>query len=282
MQRVSAVFPLLFLLGFVSSSIAHGQSYIDTDPIGDGWGWDGSSSCRAGNSSSPTTTTKTCIDTDPVGDGWGWNGSSSCRVDNSSGATTNTGTYCIDTDPVGDGWGWDGSSSCRVNSLEQPTVQARQQTGIAAELVGEWNCYSGIVAQERWTINDSNASPAFVGGCVQSSSIRSYPLTNSQCDIKWQALYLASSHGLGQLESHLSRLVLNDNLSGTLQSGYIRDSSGLSSGYVDPEPITWRLDGFQFYINGSPKHRIAFETWDGNEYFSYYGDDEHRTTCKKF
>ena len=53
-------------------------------------------------------TDTTCVDTDPVGDGWGWDGSTSCTVEQ-------TDTTCIDTDPVGDGWGWDGSTSCRVN-----------------------------------------------------------------------------------------------------------------------------------------------------------------------
>ena len=42
---------------------------IDSD--GDGWGWDGTKSCRV----APTVT---CVDTD--GDGWGWDGNNSCRV----------------------------------------------------------------------------------------------------------------------------------------------------------------------------------------------------------
>ncbi len=44
---------------------------IDTVPMGDGWGWDGSASCRIAAE---------CVDTNPVGDGWGWDGSSSCTV----------------------------------------------------------------------------------------------------------------------------------------------------------------------------------------------------------
>jgi len=227
----------------------------------------------------------TCVDTDPVGDGWGWNGSTSCRVGDTSGSTTTNTGACVDTDPVGDGWGWDGAASCLVGSTVQPTMEAQQQTGMAAELVGEWNCYSGIIAQEEWAIDNSAnqlpSVPALAGGCVQFSSIRSYPLDVSQCDIKWQAAYLTSSHELGQLDYHLSRLVLNDDLSGTVQRGYVQDYSGVASGYVDPVNISWRLNGFQFYIDGSPLHRIAFETWNGNEYFSYYNNDENRTTCKR-
>jgi len=38
------------------------------DPDGDGWGWDGTVSCRVDQS--------VCLDTD--GDGWGWDGQASC------------------------------------------------------------------------------------------------------------------------------------------------------------------------------------------------------------
>lgn len=102
-----------------------GGECVDTDPVGDGWGWNGSSSCRVesggGTGGSTGGSAGTCIDTDPIGDGWGWDGTSSCRVDGSSGGNTggttggNTGgSTCVDTEPTGDGWGWDGSASCRV------------------------------------------------------------------------------------------------------------------------------------------------------------------------
>jgi len=47
-----------------------------------------------------------CVDTGLLGDGWGWNGTSSCRV-----TSTTTQALCYDFD--GDGWGWDGTMSCR-------------------------------------------------------------------------------------------------------------------------------------------------------------------------
>ncbi len=50
----------------------------------------------------------TCVDTDPVGDGWGWNGSTSCRLEV-------TNRVCIDSPPVGDGFGWNGVSTCLIN-----------------------------------------------------------------------------------------------------------------------------------------------------------------------
>ncbi|OED36023.1 hypothetical protein AB833_28800 [Chromatiales bacterium (ex Bugula neritina AB1)] len=73
----------------------------DTPPVGDGWGWDGATSCQIPK-------TLVCIDTDPVGDGWGWDGATSCRVGNPVAGA------CIDTVPVGDGWGWNGVNSCRI------------------------------------------------------------------------------------------------------------------------------------------------------------------------
>lgn len=76
--------------------LASEQICLDTD--GDGWGWNGSSSCLV---------SADCIDTD--GDGWGWNGVDSCRIDNIE--THDRLTVCIDTD--GDGWGWNGRNSCR-------------------------------------------------------------------------------------------------------------------------------------------------------------------------
>lgn len=48
---------------------------IDTPPTGDGWGWDGTQSCRIG-----AVAEMECFDSPPVGDGWGWNGIESCRI----------------------------------------------------------------------------------------------------------------------------------------------------------------------------------------------------------
>jgi hypothetical protein len=72
---------------------------IDTD--GDGWGWNGTSSCLI------ETVTPVCIDTPPVNDGWGWNGSTSCRIEIIN-------PVCVDSPPLNDGWGWNGVTSCRI------------------------------------------------------------------------------------------------------------------------------------------------------------------------
>ncbi len=88
--------------------ISEPAACIDTD--GDGWGWDGTQSCKLD-----------CVDTD--GDGWGWDGTQSCRIANAcvdsdgdgygwNGYETCT-VICEDTD--GDGYGWDGTATCLVD-----------------------------------------------------------------------------------------------------------------------------------------------------------------------
>lgn len=76
---------LLFLLSFVfiAQSPVFAAPCIDSD--GDGWGWDGSSSCRVGE-----LQLHECVDTD--GDGWGWNGRESCKITISTATTTSTTT----------------------------------------------------------------------------------------------------------------------------------------------------------------------------------------------
>ncbi len=58
-------------------------------------------------------TSQSCQDTDPVGDGWGWNGSSSCRVTTTSidepvtSTTPFTSNNCIYPGGDTNQWGWD-------------------------------------------------------------------------------------------------------------------------------------------------------------------------------
>ena len=74
-----------------------------------------------------------CEDSD--GDGWGWDGTASCKVADytseqnnkatrtSSFLTNTSPTNSVCDDPDGDGWGWDGTASCRVNSQTASTVK---------------------------------------------------------------------------------------------------------------------------------------------------------------
>ena len=79
----------------------------------------------------PESSQMSCLD--PDGDGWGWDGTASCRVDGQiqSGGTQLSdlalasdappaANACVDDD--GDGWGWDGTASClSLIHISEPT-----------------------------------------------------------------------------------------------------------------------------------------------------------------
>jgi len=89
----------------------------DSDPDGDGYGWENNTSC--------TMPEVTVTNTDVIG---------ACLADGNDleaenqrlrtqiaalqGSNTNQSSLCVDTAPVGDGWGWNGSTSCRVSASE--------------------------------------------------------------------------------------------------------------------------------------------------------------------
>ncbi len=54
-----------------------------------------------------------CVDSEPLNDGWGWNGTESCELPIEAGR-------CVDTTPFGNGWGWNGVESCRLMETSTP------------------------------------------------------------------------------------------------------------------------------------------------------------------
>lgn len=80
-------------------TIAESAECIDLD--GDGWGWDGSMSCRVMDLD---LMRGACVDYD--GDGWGWDGVESCQIP----GFVPVASECVDYD--GDGFGWDGVETC--------------------------------------------------------------------------------------------------------------------------------------------------------------------------
>lgn len=70
----------------------------------------------------PTGGLPECIDTAPLGNGWGWDGTNTCKVlpDDNIGIADCPAYYvapeseCVDVFPVGDGWGWNGFASCEI------------------------------------------------------------------------------------------------------------------------------------------------------------------------
>ncbi|OED41136.1 hypothetical protein AB833_10280 [Chromatiales bacterium (ex Bugula neritina AB1)] len=114
----TAVLVVLFLMLNVSAALAQ-SSGVCLDSDNDGWGWDGSQSCRIENAGAGSSAQ--CIDED--GDGWGWDGENSCLATAAGPAAG--GSACIDED--GDGWGWNGSASCRIQAA--PVNQAPVSQG---------------------------------------------------------------------------------------------------------------------------------------------------------
>lgn len=79
------------------------EECVDTGVIGDGWGWNGQSSCLTDNALDECK-----YEDSHLNGGWGWNPArqESCEP---------VRAVCIDTD--GDGWGWNGTASCLPSEL---------------------------------------------------------------------------------------------------------------------------------------------------------------------
>jgi len=100
----------------------NGSSSCPLAPLSSGGGSSGGSDGGSGNTDNSITVyvNGSCVDDPPLRDGFGWNGSGSCRVS----ASNNTGTKvisamgdCIDTVPLNDGYGWNGNASCDLPPL---------------------------------------------------------------------------------------------------------------------------------------------------------------------
>lgn len=111
------------------SAAGYTQACVDTD--GDGWGWNGSSSCLMSETDdNATPADATCVDED--GDGYGWNGAATCFIGSQSQPTTPDSSptlRCVDSD--GDGWGWNGVASCQVSgaSASEPSQPSTPSIG---------------------------------------------------------------------------------------------------------------------------------------------------------
>ncbi len=146
----------LLVCPFVSTP-GFAQACVDTD--GDGWGWNGSSSClviQAGNGA-PSAGGLACVDDD--GDGYGWNGFETCQLGAQTppAVNTNASLNCIDSD--GDGWGWNGVESCQVgagaaNSPGQATAAGQTAQGQTAQ--GQTSAASVQPAGNRPSIGNNN------------------------------------------------------------------------------------------------------------------------------
>ncbi len=90
----------------------------DSDPDGDGFGWENGASCTVVASQKPWCQSR---DSDPDGDGFGWEHGASCKV----GSTRKA--ICLNpaSDPDGDGFGWEKGQSCLVGQATEEIVTIR-------------------------------------------------------------------------------------------------------------------------------------------------------------
>ena len=134
------------------STQAFAQQCVDID--GDGWGWDGSSSCRVG-----LIALHECRDEDGDGDGWGWNGVQSCII--------HPNCLSAASDSDGDGWGWENNASCKVvdscEALKKHTPAESSEnydrglTGLVAGADGSIY-FTSYDEEEIWTYSSKDIS----------------------------------------------------------------------------------------------------------------------------
>ena len=190
-----------------SNMSAQSQQCIDTGVIGDGWGWNGTASCRLATTSANTA--GSCADTGVIGDGWGWNGVASCRIGQNSStqsttaASSNTSTQstpassntsstnCIDTGVIGDGWGWNGTASCRI---PRTTVSATSNTSTNSSSA----CIDTGVIGDGWGWNGT--ASCRIG--VNNQPTNNQPTNNNICS------RIDSSRSINELVSVVTDVVL--------------------------------------------------------------------------
>lgn len=95
-------------------------SSADSDPDGDGYGWENEQSCIVSakplnNTASTSFPVCNSASSDSDGDGYGWENEQSCLVATDTGNVDSI-IYCAsaDSDSDGDGWGWEMNQSCVV------------------------------------------------------------------------------------------------------------------------------------------------------------------------
>lgn len=114
-RRISTVLAFFFFSLFaVHAGAVPLCSSNNTDPDGDGWGWENGVSCRVADNGGEVGK---CVhtDSDPDGDGWGWEYGATCKV----GKRTVSGVPKCSAgveDHDGDGWGMEHGRSCRISS----------------------------------------------------------------------------------------------------------------------------------------------------------------------
>ena len=157
-RKIAVLISLICLLNISAANARPVCESADSDPDGDGYGWENNDTCIVVTSTSDDTSSlvtgaslPVCqsADSDSDGDGFGWEFNASCRVVQ----VQNTGTapisgkaicHSASSDSDGDGYGWESGASCIVQT---PNQNAGSQT--SARLFGSTN---NEVAEEKITL----------------------------------------------------------------------------------------------------------------------------------
>ena len=247
---MSVNFASAALLLFVSAAYSAPQCVGSDDPDGDGWGYENGISCQIATA---TSTAGSCIDSD--GDGYGWNGVSSCRVNDPvivTGASKPTCNFPAISDADGDGFGWENGASCIVSGTTTPVQTTSQQELFSGLLQGEWNC------THRY---------AWLGNYRQINSTQSSYTEIAGWNPAPQFCTIGCPFG------NSNNLTFNGN--------QVIKESFINNVYTGTETLNWSVNNMQFTLGGQVYQKIAFENYNGAEYFHYYVDDRSRKTCKK-
>jgi endoglucanase len=242
-----------------------------------------------------------CVD--PDGDGWGWNGVSSCRIDaiRTPDVQEPVETIAIDpepdsscVDPDGDGWGWNGISSCRVSakqtSTEEGDLKIPEHTADPVTSCHSQDSASTCVATEspastQPQISDNNTTPVIteascldpdgdgwgwngVASCRVTSIVSRDPvaITDSIETTAHTDLLCVDSDGDGWGWNGVASCNTNDssNTSNANTAVPVEDaesvvSSDNTTACIDPDGDGWGWDGYQSCVVESAEQTVAIE-----------------------
>ncbi|MDR7092127.1 carbohydrate-binding domain-containing protein [Cellvibrio fibrivorans] len=175
-QYLALFFSLIF---FSSTSFA--QDYPNcansaSDPDGDGWGWENSTSCRVVSTNTNSHPNCASASSDPDGDGWGWENNQSCQVVSSTdNGSSNNYPECrsASSDPDGDGWGWENNQSCQVASnsgVSGSCGTGSCPTSLSCPSGMSCGCYtvSGLGANKQ-AYNNAGANRSFLASAMMET-----------------------------------------------------------------------------------------------------------------
>ncbi|MEM7257517.1 MAG: sialate O-acetylesterase [Pseudomonadota bacterium] len=123
------------------------------------------------------------LDSDPDGDGWGWENNATCVVEGSvadNSGTASLTTYCeyAASDMDGDGWGWENGASCQIgeaSSTETPVTEQADYEPLfnaSGKLLCQFESSDPDNDGYGWENNSSCVVPGAAADIAESASTR--------------------------------------------------------------------------------------------------------------